>query len=46
VLLDESEDCDLLVGGSRGQRRDRRHSLGSVALHLLYQTGCPITVVR
>lgn len=46
VLAAEAADCALLVVGSRGARRDRRHALGSVALHCLEQADSPVTVVR
>jgi nucleotide-binding universal stress UspA family protein len=46
VLLDRSEDADLLVVGSRGRGGVRSAMLGSVALHCVIHARCPVVVVH
>jgi nucleotide-binding universal stress UspA family protein len=46
VLVEQSEDADLLVVGSRGRGRVRSAVLGSVALRCLTAARCPVVVVH
>ncbi len=46
VLIDESQDADLLVVGSRGYGGFSGMLLGSVSTHCVTHAACPVTVVR
>jgi nucleotide-binding universal stress UspA family protein len=46
ALIEESEDADLLVVGSRGRGAVRSALLGSVALHCVMGARCPVVVVH
>ena len=46
VLIDESENADLLVVGSRGHGGFKGLVLGSVSQHAAAYAKCPVTVVR
>jgi len=46
VLLDEAKHADLLVVGGRGRGAIAGALLGSVSLHCVAQSPCPVVVVR
>jgi nucleotide-binding universal stress UspA family protein len=46
VLLDEAKRADLLVVGGRGRGAIAGALLGSVSLHCVAQSSCPVVVVR
>ncbi|MFJ9771379.1 universal stress protein [Kitasatospora sp. NPDC101157] len=46
VLLEASEDADLLVLGSRGRGTFARTLLGSVSTRCAVHGGCPVVIVR
>lgn len=46
ALVDRSENCDLLVVGSRGHGGFRGLVLGSVSMQCVLHAHCPVTVVR
>ena len=46
VLLDASEDADLLVVGSRGHGGFTEALLGSVGQHCVHHARCPVIVIR
>jgi len=46
VLVDVSEDADMLVLGHRGRGAVRSALLGSVGLHCVLHATCPVTIVR
>jgi nucleotide-binding universal stress UspA family protein len=46
VLIDESDDADLLVVGHRGHGAFTGMLLGSVSMHCVTHAACPVTVVR
>jgi len=46
VLIDESNDADLLVVGHRGHGGFTDMLLGSVSTHCVTRAHCPVTVVR
>jgi nucleotide-binding universal stress UspA family protein len=45
VLVDEADELDLLVLGSRGYGPVRRVLLGSVSSELVHRTPCPLLVI-
>lgn len=46
VLIDKSNDADLVVIGSRGHGGFRGMLLGSVSLQVVHHSQCPVVVVR
>ncbi|GAA2720749.1 universal stress protein [Cellulomonas aerilata] len=46
VLIDRSEECDLLVVGSRGLEGFSGMLLGSVSQHVMAHAHCPVVVVK
>lgn len=46
VLLDASQNTDLLVVGSRGGGGFSRMLVGSVSNQLVHHAACPVTIVR
>jgi nucleotide-binding universal stress UspA family protein len=46
VLIDESQDADLLVVGHRGHGGFAGMHIGSVSIHCVTAAHCPVTVVR
>ena len=46
VLIERSEDCDLLVVGSRGLEGFAGMLLGSVSQHVVAHARCPVVVVK
>ena len=46
VLLDASDDADLLVVGSRGHGGFAEALLGSVSQHCEHHAHCPVVVIR
>ncbi len=46
VLIDETDDADLLVVGNRGHGGFAGMMLGSVSTHCVTHAHCPVTVVR
>jgi len=46
VLIDESQDADLLVVGHKGHGAFAEMLTGSVSLHCVNHAACPVTVVR
>jgi nucleotide-binding universal stress UspA family protein len=46
VLIDQAEDADLLVVGTRGHGGFRGLVLGSVSQHVAAYAKCPVAVVR
>jgi len=46
VLIDQSQDADLLVVGSRGHGEFTGMLLGSVSEHCVSHAACPVVVVR
>jgi nucleotide-binding universal stress UspA family protein len=46
VLIEESQDADLLVVGSHGHGAFTGMLVGSVSLHCVNNAACPVVVVR
>jgi nucleotide-binding universal stress UspA family protein len=46
VLLEEAQDADLLVVGSRGRGAVVEMLLGSVSEHCVRHAACPVVIVR
>jgi nucleotide-binding universal stress UspA family protein len=46
VLIERSEEADLLVVGSRGHGGFVGMLLGSVTQHLVAHANCPVVIVR
>jgi nucleotide-binding universal stress UspA family protein len=46
VLLQESQDADLLVIGSRGHGGFEEALLGSTGQHCVHYAACPVVVIR
>ncbi len=46
VLVEESQDADLLVVGHRGHGAFTGMLVGSVSMHCVANAGCPVVVVR
>lgn len=46
ALVDRSEDCELLVVGSRGRGGFRGLVMGSVSMQCMLHAHCPVTVIR
>ena len=46
VLIDASNDADLLVVGSRGGGGFNRLLVGSVSSQLVHHAACPVVIVR
>lgn len=46
VLVEQSQDADLLVVGSHGRGAFTGMLLGSVSQHCVQQAACPVVVVR
>ena len=46
VLLEQSADADLLAAGSRGHGAFTRLMIGSVSIHCVTHSHCPVFVVR
>lgn len=46
VLLDQAEDADLLVVGSRGHGGFVGMLLGSVSLHVVTHASCPVAIIH
>ncbi len=46
LLVEESEDAEMLVVGHRGRGAVASRLLGSVGLHCVLHARCPVTVVR
>jgi nucleotide-binding universal stress UspA family protein len=46
VLVDESQNADLLVVGRRGRNSFAGMLLGSVSIHCVTSAACPVVVVR
>lgn len=46
ALLEEAQDCALMVVGSRGHGVAVNHLLGSVSQHLAGHAPCPVAVIR
>jgi nucleotide-binding universal stress UspA family protein len=46
VLIEQSADADLLVVGSRGHGAFTRLMIGSVSIHCVTHSHCPVVVVR
>lgn len=46
VLIEASQEADLLVVGRRGHRAFAGMMLGSVSLHCVVSASCPVVVVR
>lgn len=42
----ETEGCDLVVVGSRGQGAFKSLLLGSVSDHIIHHTYCPVLIIR
>jgi nucleotide-binding universal stress UspA family protein len=46
VLIDASQNADLLVVGSRGHGAFAGMLIGSVSQHCVHHASCPVVVVR